>query len=185
MSAETSTAIWVRLGLQNAFHQVTCGSEILDRGDRIVCRTERGLEIGSVLSDRSSAPSTTGKFLRKASPEDEFLWSKLLELNHVATDACRSHVEGLHAGDVLLDVEPLLDSSKVIFHFLGEPSATMVENLPNLTAIYSATVDQTPFAKAVVAGCGTECGTSSKSGCGSSGGCSVCVSTGRGCARPR
>jgi hypothetical protein len=47
--------------------------------------------------------------------------------------------------------------------------------LEELASIFHETVRLSPAARQLDEGCGPGCGTSTTAGCGSSGGCSVCV----------
>jgi hypothetical protein len=179
MTAVASPVYWVRLGSHRVCSEMAAGAQILKRGDRIVCRTQRGLEIGTVLGTCQGDAVAAGKWLRYASAIDELLWDNLLKLSGGAAVSCQAHIDAIGAGDILLDVEPLLDGKTLFFHFLGEPSARTSEALERLIDIYAHSVATSKFARAVEEGCGPDCGTSTKSGCGTSGGCSTCSVAGR------
>jgi hypothetical protein len=179
MTTVASPVYWVRLGSQRVCSEMAAGAQVLKRGDRIVCRTQRGLEIGTVLGTCQGDAVAAGKWLRFASPGDELLWDNLVQLSRGAAVSCQSHIDAIGAGDILLDVEPLLDGKTLFFHFLGEPSARASEAMEQLIDIYATNVASSKFAKAVEEGCGPGCGTSAKSGCGTSGGCSTCSVAGR------
>jgi len=173
--SETTGLHWVRLGTRGECRPVASGWVALHRGDRIVCRTDRGLELGQVLSACvSDHEEPVGRWVRRAQPEDELLWSKLQELSFEAAEACQSYLREQRSSDVLLDVEPLLDGKTLYFHFLGEPSVGLAAHLEQLVDVYQMSVAGSQFAMAVEQGCGPECGTSSKGSCGS-GGCSSCA----------
>jgi hypothetical protein len=179
MTTIASPVVWVRLGSQRACCEIAAGAQALQRDDRIVCRTQRGLEIGTVLGTCQGDAVAAGRWLRFASAGDELLWDNLVQLSGVAAVSCQTHIDTLGTGDILLDVEPLLDGKTLFFHFLGEPSARTSEALERLIDIYANSVATSRFAKALEEGCGPGCGTSAKSGCGTSGGCSTCSVAGR------
>ncbi len=142
----------------------------------MICRTERGLEIGTVLCESIADDlSEAGRFLRPADANDELLWRKLQELSREAAGACEGYLRDKGLDDVLLDVEPMLDGRTLYFHFLGEPSQAASERIADLAEVYRQSVIASPFAQQVEVGCGPGCGTESKSGCGTSGGCAVCT----------
>ncbi|MCU0709805.1 MAG: PSP1 domain-containing protein [Pirellula sp.] len=170
------TIYWVRMGSSGSEVAVHAGIASLSRGEKIVCRTTRGLEFGTVLCESTTAdPSETARFVKHAEPSDELLWSNLLDLSRDAAHSCQEYLNLHGLDDILLDVEPLFDGRTLFFHFLGEPSATVTERIADLLQVYQQSVAMSPFAKKVEAGCGPNCGTSSKSGCGTKGGCTACV----------
>ena len=95
------------------------------RGERVVCRTARGIEVGVTLGPAELPGDVTedmadGRLLRKMTAEDELLWGHLQQLG---SDAHRSCIEWLDAQGVaatLVEVEPLLDGRTLYFHFLSD-----------------------------------------------------------------
>jgi cell fate regulator YaaT (PSP1 superfamily) len=172
METETSIAIYlVRMGLSGEAIPIHASAAELHRGDRVVCRTPRGLEIGTVLCHSSTDDlSEVGRFLRPADANDEWLWDKLQALSREAAEMCERHLRENGLADVLLEVEPLLDGRTLFFHFLGDPSPSASDRIAELAEVYRQSVSASPFAQRVEVGCGPGCGTESKSGCGSSGG---------------
>lgn len=177
MSTATRYAIYlVRTGSGGEAVSIHAGTVRLERGDRIVCRTERGLQIGTVLNESATHElSEAGRFVRPADANDELLWRKLWELSRGAALACQEHLRDRNLSDVLLDVEPMLDGRTLYFHFLGEPSSDASDRIAELAEVYRESVVASPFAQRVEAGCGPDCGSSTKSGCGTQGGCAVCT----------
>ncbi len=148
----------------------------LRRNERMFCRTARGLELGRVLAPiRGERKSGDGKVLRKMRPEDELLWGHLQELAAAALSRCQAWLDEHATGEVLLQVEPLMDGRTLYFHFLSEVSATTQQQIDKLAAFYEQEVQASDFAKLLEKGCGPGCGTeAAENGCGASGGCAVC-----------
>lgn len=149
------------------------------RSARVVCRTQRGIEVGQVLAASKSPTSdhdlADGRILRKMTSEDELLWGHLERLASQSLAACQQwlHAEGITA--LLIDVEPLLDGKTLYFHFLSEVSPKVQEHLDSLVNIYEREARQSKFAQLLEHGCGPGCGTeNAKNGCSSRGGCAVC-----------
>lgn len=176
MSTETTYAIYhVRIGSGGDTVTIQSGAYQLNRGVRVVCRTKRGIEIGTVLCESTTEQlSEAGRFIRPADANDELLWSKLLELSCDAAESCQRHLRQQGLDDVLLDVDPMLDGRTLYFHFLGDPSQQASDRMAELAEVYRQSVAASPFAQRVETGCGPGCGTESKSGCGTSGGCVAC-----------
>ncbi|GAB5402098.1 MAG: hypothetical protein Aurels2KO_03290 [Aureliella sp.] len=147
----------------------------LARGSRVVCRTARGIEAGTVLGPCSTVGDTDGRVLRRMGPEDEMLWGHLQQLGQDAFEACNTWLEQQQIHATLLEVEPLLDGKTLYFHFLSDVESIVQEKLDELVAVYEQKARDSKFAKLLDEGCGPGCGTANaKNGCGSKGGCAVC-----------
>jgi len=151
----------------------------LRRGSRVVCRTQRGVEIGQVLGPAQLKPASVdlsdGRLLRRMTVEDEILWGHLQEQADLAQQACQQWLSEQDVAGLLIDVEPLLDGKTLYFHFLSEVSPEIQQHLDQLVAIYERSVRESKFAQLLEHGCGPGCGTEeAKNGCGTKGGCAVC-----------
>ncbi|MGN6136579.1 MAG: hypothetical protein ACTHOU_19005 [Aureliella sp.] len=161
----------LRVGIHGQVGRFTSSGENFRRGARVVCRTARGLEIGTVLNPlRRAVPSTApsdGQILRRMTAEDQLLWNNLVELAAQSHEACQQWLEQSRSGDQLLEVEPLLDGRTLYFHFLNQASPETDAQLERLMAIFQETVAASPFAHLVEHGCGPGCGTDAAvGGCG-------------------
>lgn len=155
------------------------------RGDRVVVRTPRGLELGHILGpalDRFAAtidPSAGGELIRLATSDDvesadrgETLAQQLL-----ATAERRAATDELPVA--VLDAEPLLGGATAILHVLPWAAFDADSFVGSLAAEVAATVrlqdvSRTPTRTDPPTTCG-------KPGCGTTeGGCSSC-GTGGGC----
>ena len=163
--------------------------DAIARGNRVICRTGRGLEIGHVttvasmtenaMADRTNLDHTHsdvgGVIVRKTTVEDELLLSRLEKHRCSAMEECRRELAEAGSAAVLLDVDQLFDAGTLIFYFLEpvEPATqTLVERLASR---YESRVRSRHFAKLVGEGCGPGCGTKDAHGGGCSGACAVCV----------
>lgn len=152
------------------------------RGSRVVLRTERGLECGSVLTYDESVGPVEGQILRSMTVEDHLLEDRLAQHRHAAFEACQSEVARLALPDVLIDVEPLFDGQTLVFHFLGDSSDQLDELTSRLALAYDAKAEIRRFADVLLHGCGPGCGTEAAQG--------ACATCDTGCAvsavcRPR
>jgi cell fate regulator YaaT (PSP1 superfamily) len=144
------------------------------RGTRVVVRTQRGLELGEVLSppppprsgegaDGAAQPSeplpSDGTILRRVTPEDELLAQRLAKNRLSAQKACQERLESLGLSAVLLDTEFLFDGQTLIFYFLGEVPAEVEGVLSELAEAYESRAGVRAFAQTLLAGCGPDCGT--------------------------
>ena len=149
------------------------------RGNRVICRTGRGLEIGTVTAavpDESRASSEMGGvILRKTTTEDELLLSRLEKHRRAAMDDCRQELAESGSTAVLLDVDQLFDAGTLIFYFLEAVEPATETLVQQLASRYESRVRSGHFAKLVSQGCGPGCGTANAHGGGCSGACAVCV----------
>lgn len=177
-----STGLYlVRVGYQQEIIPVQAGVHSLSRGEQIICRTPRGIEMGEVLAATNPeyiGMSHASKYIRKSRPEDELLWRQLTSLSVNASTACQAFLRRSSISDVLLEVEPLFDGRTLYFHFLGTPSHETEQHVQELSDIYQKSVASSRFAALLEHGCGPGCGTKEKSGCGTGGGCAVCAIAG-------
>ena len=178
----------VRYGFMGEVGRFSAPSGCFERGQCVVIRSHRGMELGEILvevaptpsSDPSSADELTA-VLRVATPED-------LERNRRAAEGrsrhfriCQQVLQDADWPIDLIDVEPLLDEHRIVLHYLGPHHL----ELQGLLAVFRAEHQLEVMFAAVgldvtaeepqaeeVATCGTGgCG-SGGGGCGSgSGGC--------------
>jgi len=173
--------VLVRFGYQRDVVPIHSGMVTLHRGEEVICRTPRGIEMGEVLAETQPEYVQTknaGKFIRRSGPEDQLLWRQLKLLSVDASVACQAFLQNQGAQDVLIEVEPLIDGRTLYFHFLGEPCVETEHQVQRLSEVYQKKVAASRFAELLEHGCGPGCGTKEKSGCGTTGGCAVCAING-------
>lgn len=145
------------------------------RGQAVVCRTPRGVELGTVRCEMESAGAPEGTILRCTTVEDELLRDRLDRYRHRAVQRCQQRLQEMNSAATLIDVDPLFDGRTLLFYFLG-PIDDQVQRLTDtLAKEYERQVGAKHFAKLLAEGCGPGCGTDEKAGGGCSGGCSVCI----------
>lgn len=169
---------FVRIGLLGHVGRfVATDATRYPRGARVVCRTDRGLEVGEVLSPAGvEAASADGSLLRRITVEDELLLARLAKHREEAYAACADKIAERGLPVVLVDVEHLFDGASLFFYFLGEVTPELDAITSELAALYDAQVQFQKFAETLTDGCGPGCGTEEAAGqgCGS-GGCSTCA----------
>lgn len=168
----------VRIGVLGQVGRFTAvGDKSFGRGDRVVCRTRRGLEIGEVLSPASQTSfDADGSVLRHVVMEDDLLIARLARKKNEAFAECTRLLTQRGCDEILLDVEHLFDGRGLYFYFLGEISDGAGKLTNELAEIYGSAVEFRQFADALETGCGPGCGTSeAENGCksGSCGSCQV------------
>lgn len=186
-------AYLVRLGLMGHVGRFAAASAGYERGQAVVVRTARGLELGEVLAaaggQSERLESTVFEVLRAAGADDfqeAGAAGKLLEI-------CDRVVREGHWPLQLLDAEPLLDGRTLVLHYLG-PHTIEGEGLLKALRhacgldvwLEPAGIDPGSPAQreggcghCESGGCGSGCG-AEEAGCGSAGGsheggCSGCA----------
>jgi hypothetical protein len=186
LATESADHFLVRLGTMGHVGRFRL-TEILRlrRGERVVCRSTRGIEVGVVLGPTAAgghlqADMSDGGILRRMSAEDEMLWGHLRELGSAAHKTCEAWLAAQGIIATLLDVEPLLDGRTLYFHFLSDVGPEIQDQLDRLVSIYEEEVRRSEFSRLLEHGCGPGCGTeNATNGCGSKAGCAVCVAKSR------
>ncbi len=150
------------------------------RGSRVLCRSARGLEAGTVLGlvrHSQSNPNATvgGTIVRRMSPEDELLLQQMIKLSQQASEECCRWLADHQVDATLLDVEPLMDGQTLYFHFLSDVGPEVQQHLDQLVMLYQESVASSRFARLLEHGCGPGCGTErAQNSCNSHGGCAIC-----------
>ena len=163
----------------------TADSRQYRRGQQVVCRTDRGLEIGSVVcpleGDAQWGAVELGTLLRPVTENDRMILERLNRYRDRAFQACVELIaeRGLQA--ILVDVEHLFDGRSIYFYFLGDDGGRLDELSEELSEIYESKVRFRRFAQKLASGCGPDCGTieggCSPTGCSSCGLKGKCVKT--------
>jgi hypothetical protein len=154
-------------------------------GDRVVVRSGRGVEAGSVLGEAAPAfahlidAAATGELLRPYSPADERGEPALLARAEVLVADAQSRADELGLPLTVLDAEITLDGERAVLQALPWADCDSDPLCEELSARHHLSLTlldlrRQPAAEADTGGCG-------KPGCGSgAGGCSSC-GTGGGC----
>ena len=163
---------------QGAFLGRFRATEPFCRDDRVVVRTERGIEIGTVLERAANQVGVlSGDVLRPTSTDDEQSARSLREriIPIIADAQAAAEAAGLPL--LFLDGEILLDGSQAILQAVHWADCNATPIFEELSARHGMAVklaDLTTTPKAASKGCST-CG-AEKSGCdscGTGGGCST------------
>jgi len=179
----------VSYGLQAEFGRFrAAGPFPCRRGDRVVVRTPRGLEIGQVLrlaSPRHARflPNTTvGPLLRRLREEDQQAEITLARRGGELLDRAGRLAEELDLPLELLDVEVLLEGQYGVLHLLRSGEIDLRPFVSTLSREFQIQISLVDLSQPVVPeeeeehhGCGSAGGCGS---CGSGGGCGSCGTTG-------
>ncbi len=154
------------------------------RDCEVVCRTQRGLEVGQIVTESDSNSSgQSGTILRELTPDDRMIIERINRFKDKAFAACQELLAKENVPAILVDVEHLFDGESVFFYFLGEVPEKMDGVTARLVEIYDAKIRFRQFAQKLANGCGPGCGTTA-SQCGVEGTCGKC-SLANGCGSKR
>lgn len=135
------------------------------RQARVVCRTERGLEVGEVLQTADpTRGDVDGQLLRGVTVEDDLLLDRIERKKEEAYAACAQLLAEHDQAAVLMDVEHLFDGQSLYFYFLGEVSPEVERLTDELAGAYETKVQFQQFTETLTTGCGPDCGTEDAAG---------------------
>ncbi len=123
------------------------GSERFARGDRVIARTPRGLEIGEVLTladetaENHLREAPGGQVLRRMTADDEYEWSKLNEKLGETFQLCQQHVERLELAMELVDVEQVFGGERLIVYYLAERRVDFRELVRKLAGEFQTRIE--------------------------------------------
>jgi cell fate regulator YaaT (PSP1 superfamily) len=186
-------AYLVSHGTTGGFGRFTAASPLTcNRGERVIIRSARGLEIGVVLCEATPGhaqllpDSAGGELLRRATPDDEAAQECLRARGQELFAEARRRTAELGLPLELLDAELLLDGRQLILQYLaweGTDAAPLVTALTEAHGLCVRLQDLSVPAAAEEehGGCGKpDCGRAAGGSCSScaSGGCSSCGGSG-------
>ncbi len=123
------------------------GNDRFTRGDRVIARTNRGLEAGDVLcvaTDEilgSLKDVPHGQILRAMTPEDSN------ELTHIKTnerkefEICQGHVQQLGLSMQLIDIEHLFGGERIVVYYLAEQRVDFRELVKRLASEFQTRIE--------------------------------------------
>lgn len=185
MIAASPTEYLVSYGNAGEFGRFEGASVTCRRGDRVVVRSRRGLEVGVVLCEATSRhaqllhQTSAGEVVRLATAEDEQAIEEMRERGRLLFEESRRLAWELDLPLEVLDAEVSLDGRQAVIQFLGvaacdvDPLASTLAGRHNLFILMHNLALVPPEEEH--GGCG-------EPNCGrANGGCTEC-STGGGCA---
>ena len=153
---------------------IACGPAALGRDDRVILRTDSGLQLGHVIGpcrEPAFVDSSEIRILRRTTAEDDLLIRRLNRHKRTAVELCRERLRDSGSDCVLLDVEQMLDGQTLVMHFLGEVDQAAQKISKDIVEQYESVVRTRHFAKLLREGCGPECGTGGDCASGACAGC--------------
>jgi len=125
----------------------TSRNETFTRGNQVIARTQRGLEVGEVLCEATEHALANlqnpaeGQILRKMTSQDELELRKLRDQEEAEFKACQGHVDKLGLEMKLVDVEHLFGGERVVIYYLAENRVDFRELVRVLAAEFQTRIE--------------------------------------------
>src|SRR5437016_5734686 len=118
------------------------GEAVHRRGDQVIVRSERGLEVGEVMCETSPrameliTEPTRGQITRLMSTEDEAQLENLRANEQQEMDTCCRIIAQRQLQMELVDVEHLFGGERIVFYFLAEKRVDFRDLVKDLAREY-------------------------------------------------
>lgn len=122
-------------------------NERFKRGDRVIIRTDRGLEVGEVLIDASDRARSflnnppRGQILRRMTADDEREAARIRRLAPSEIETCEKHIEELGLEMKLVDVEHIFGGERIIVYYLADGRVDFRELVRRLAAEFHTRIE--------------------------------------------
>jgi cell fate regulator YaaT (PSP1 superfamily) len=123
------------------------GQDRFLRGQRVVARTQRGLEAGDVLCEATDdqaarlSGSPGGQILREMSADDSNELSHMHTKERAEFEVCVRHVQRLGMPMTLLDVEHLFGGERVVVYYLADERVDFRELVKALASEFQTRIE--------------------------------------------
>lgn len=114
----------------------------------VICRTERGIEWGTVLcpaTERTRAflgqTDSNGRILRLVTPEDESQRDALAQLEREEFVSCQNLIREHGLPMQLVDVEHLFGGDRIVFYYLSEQRVDFRELVKALAKVHKTRIE--------------------------------------------
>jgi len=137
----------VRHGAMRFLGEFDPDSGTYRRGDEVVVRTDRGLELGQVLCEASPRTAellvdpTHGRIVRLVGDRDRAERERLREREQHELETCNRFVAQRKLQMELVDVEHLFGGERIIFYFLAEKRVDFRELVKDLARTYQTRIE--------------------------------------------
>ena len=125
----------------------TRGSETYQRNDRVIARTNRGLEAGTVLCDATDDAVTWlkdpahGQILRKMSPEDVNELGHIKQTDREKFKICQKYVAESKLQMQLVDIEHVFGGERIVVYYLAEQRVDFRELVKQLAGEFQTRIE--------------------------------------------
>jgi len=124
----------------------TSRGETFSRGARVIARTDRGLEVGEVLSEAGAAAgelkrSRRGQILRQMTGGDENELSRLHAQERREYEMCKQCIAETELPMRLVDVEHVFGGERVVVYYLSEERVDFRELVRRLASEFQTRIE--------------------------------------------
>ncbi len=137
-----------RHGVMRFLGEFTAGEDApCARGDAVVVRSDRGLELGEILCEATDralgliAEPTHGQVVRRVTEQDEAETARFHEAEVREFETCNRFIGQRKLQMELVDVEHLFGGERVIFYFLAEKRVDFRELVKDLAREYRTRIE--------------------------------------------
>jgi cell fate regulator YaaT (PSP1 superfamily) len=122
-------------------------SDCYQRGDTVVVRTERGIEVGEVLCEanprvvESISEPTRGQVVRTVTSEDRVQLDGLHDKEQQEMETCCRIIAQRHLQMELVDVEHVFGGERIVFYFLAEKRVDFRDLVKELAREYKTRIE--------------------------------------------
>jgi cell fate regulator YaaT (PSP1 superfamily) len=126
---------------------VAAEGAVYQRGDQVVVRSERGLELGEILCESSGravtliAEPTGGQIVRRLTEEDRAEAARIQQAEAGAFETCNQFIASRKLQMELVDVEHLFGGERIVFYFLAEKRVDFRELVKDLAREYRTRIE--------------------------------------------
>jgi len=138
----------VRHGAMRFLGEYEAGEETTYcRGDQVVVRSDRGLEVGQVLCEANPRAvdlikeATRGPIVRLLAPEDWQQLEGLRESERQELDTCCRIIQERQLQMELVDVEHVFGGERIVFYFLAEKRVDFRDLVKDLAREYKTRIE--------------------------------------------
>lgn len=123
------------------------GHDVLKRGQKVVARTNRGIEVGEVLCEASEDAveqirnPDNGQILRRLSSEDEYELARIQEQSRDVLETCERFVSKLGLDMQLVDVEHVFGGERIVVFYLAEERVDFRELVKLLASEFQTRIE--------------------------------------------
>ncbi len=123
------------------------GPDEFKRGDHVIARTNRGLEVGEVLCEATEQATKAmkdpayGNIQRRMSDSDTNEWSHVETTRFEKLKSCQAHIKSLELDMQLVDIEQLFGGERIIVYYLAEQRVDFRELVKLLASDFQTRIE--------------------------------------------
>ena len=118
-----------------------------ERGVEVIARTNRGLEVGQVLSEAAddalshldNAPS--GQIVREVSEDDAIAIARIDESRDEKLEICQNHISSLKLEMKLVELEQLFGGERLVIYYLADERVDFRQLVKNLGSEFQTRIE--------------------------------------------